>query len=142
MEPMLIVMEPRVSRATRRCRTFSWYHVLISCPLLHWEHWAQGLETQVRVPVTLGKLLHFPGFLNLGYGVSKTPPSHDVCWKKLSLNSDAYRVLEAREFDDVNGRLWQEMEMKFYPLDSLFPKMSPSRCFGGERREQGTCAHV
>ena len=42
--------------------------------------------------MTLDKLLHFPGFLILGYKVSKTPRNDDVGWKKLSLNSDAYRV--------------------------------------------------
>ena len=45
--------------------------------------------------MTLDKLHHFPGFLILGYGVSKTPPYHDFGWEKLSLNSDAYGVLVA-----------------------------------------------
>lgn len=43
----------------------------------------------------LDKLLHFPGFLILGHGVSNTPPYHDVGWEKVSLNSDAYGVLVA-----------------------------------------------
>lgn len=45
--------------------------------------------------MTLDKLHHFPGFLILGHGVSKTPPYHDFGWEKLSLNSDAYGVLVA-----------------------------------------------
>ena len=128
------LMEPRVSRATSRFRALSWCHVLTSCPLPHWEHWAQGLETHVWVPVTLDKLLHFPGFLILDHGVSKTPPYHDVGWEKLSLNSHTYGVLVAGDslmtLMALCGKRWK-WGVIFWILSSL--NWVPI-ALGGERR--------
>ncbi|KAK2110702.1 MAGUK p55 sub member 2 [Saguinus oedipus] len=52
---------------------------------------------QVQVPVSLGVLFHLPNFLILGFRVFKSPPNHDVRWKKLPLNSNAYRAHERLE---------------------------------------------
>lgn len=63
---------------------------------------------QVQVLVTLGKLFHLPNFLIRGFRVFKTPPSHDVRWKKLFLNANAYRVLGAGDnLVTSNDPLWQ-----------------------------------